>query len=78
MRLSIEAWWAPRVVPPKGAPNVPAHHDRRCRLRGAKDLRRRNPDARALDRIAKNGLRLYEFPLDIAVLANSGSPGYWT
>ena len=22
-------WWAPRVVPPKGAPNVLAHHDGR-------------------------------------------------
>ena len=29
-------WWAPRVVPPKGAPNVLLDHDRRRRLRRAR------------------------------------------
>ena len=31
-----KAWWAPRVVPPKGAPNVLLDHDGRRRLRRAR------------------------------------------
>ena len=43
--LQSKPWWAPRVVPPKGAPNVLAHHHRRRRLRRAEHLRRRHSDA---------------------------------
>jgi hypothetical protein len=42
--LQSKPWWAPRVVPPKGAQRAADHHRRR-RLRRAQHLRRRDPDA---------------------------------
>ena len=43
--LQSKSWWAPRVVPPTGRAERAADHHRRCRLRRAQHLRRRDPDA---------------------------------
>jgi hypothetical protein len=43
--LQSTPWWAPRIVPPKGAPNVSADHHRRCRFRRPQHFRRCHSDA---------------------------------
>ena len=54
-------YWPMRVVPPKGAPEHPAHYDRRRRLFGALDPSAASSQTPALDRIAANGLRYTNF-----------------
>ena len=43
--LQSKAWWAPRIVPPKGAPNVLLIITDDSGFRRAEHLRRRHPDA---------------------------------
>ena len=43
--LQSKPWWAPRVVPPKGAPNVLLIITDDAGFRRAEHLRRRDPDA---------------------------------
>ena len=68
--LQSKPWWAPRVVPPKGAPNVLLDHHRRRRLRRAEHLRRRHPDADHGPHRA-GGPALQPHVLDRAVLADA-------
>ena len=70
-------WWPPRVVPPKGAPNVLLIMTDDVRLRCAGHLRRRHPDA-GLDRIANAGAALHEFPLHVALLTDAGGDHHGT
>ena len=69
------AWWAPRIVPPKGAPNV--------LLIMTDDVGYSAPSTfggviptPALDRIAAQGLRYTDFPLHCAVLADARRADY--
>ena len=55
-----KAWWPPRVVPPKGAPNVLVIMTDDCGF-GAPSTFGGVVSTPALDRIAKNGLRYTQF-----------------
>src|SRR6476661_2233369 len=55
-----KAWWTPRVVPPKGAPNVLVIMTDDCGF-GAPGTFGGVVPTPALDRIAKNGLRYTQF-----------------
>ncbi len=64
-------WWPPRVVPPKGAPNVllimtdDVGFGAPCTFGGV-------IPTPAMDRIAAAGAALHEFPLHVALLADAG------
>src|ERR1700759_130542 len=58
--LESKPWWAPRVVPPKGAPNVLLIMTDDCGF-GAPGTFGGVVPTPALDRIAKNGLRYTQF-----------------
>ena len=66
-----KAWWAPRVVPPKGAPNVLLIMTDDQGF-GAPSTFGGVIPTPAMDRIAKNGLRYTQFPLHVALLAHAG------
>ena len=66
-----KAWWAPRVVPPKGAPNVLLIMTDDCRLRRAGHVRRRHPDT-GTGSHREERAALHEFPLHVALLADAG------
>ena len=70
-------WWAPRVVPPKGAPNVLLIMTDDSGF-GAPGTFGGVVPTPALDRIANNGLRYTNFPLDGAVLADAGGADHGT
>jgi hypothetical protein len=63
-----KSWWAPRVVPPKGAPNVLLIMTDDCGF-GAPGTFGGVIPTPALDRIARAAL--HEFPLHVAVLADA-------
>ena len=65
-----KAWWPPRVVPPKGAPNVLLIMTDDCGF-GAPSTFGGVVPTPALDRIAKNGLRYTQFHSTRAVLADA-------
>ena len=72
-----KAWWAPRVVPPKGAPNVLLIMTDRPGFRCTQHLRRRHTDARNRSH-RRAGAALHQFPLHVALLTDAGgdlSPG---
>ena len=64
-------WWAPRVVPPKGAPNVLLIMTDDAGF-GAPGTFGGVVPTPALDRIANGRAALHELPLDVAVLADAG------
>ena len=66
-----KAWWAPRVVPPKGAPNVLLIMTDDERLRRAEHLRRRHPDAGPGPHRQERAA-LHQLPFHVAVLADAG------
>ena len=66
-----KAWWAPRVVPPKGAPNVLLIMTDDVGF-GAPGTFGGVVPTPALDRIAKERAALHEFPLHVALLADAG------
>ena len=70
-------YWPPRVVPPKGAPNVLAHHDGRPGLRHFEHLRRRDPDADAGPG-CEGRASLYAVPLRLALLALASGTAHRT
>ena len=61
-----KAWWAPRVVPPKGAPNVLLIMTDDCGF-GAPGTFGGVVPTPALDRIAAERAALHEFPLHVAL-----------
>ena len=63
-------WWAPRVVPPKGAPNVLLIMTDDCGFGSPSTFGGVIPTP-ALDRIANDGPALHQFPFDLAVLADA-------
>ena len=65
-----KAWWAPRVVPPKKAPNVLLIMTDDSGF-GAPGTFGGVVPTPALDRIAKSGAALHELPLHVAVLADA-------
>jgi hypothetical protein len=58
--LQSKAWWAPRVVPPKGAPNILLIMTDDCGF-GAPSTFGGVIPTPALDRIARDGLRYTQF-----------------
>ena len=65
-----KAWWAPRVVPPKGAPNVLLIMTDDVGF-GAPGTFGGVVPTPALDRIANSGTALHEFSLHVALLADA-------
>ena len=65
-----KAWWAPRVVPPKGAPNVLLIMTDDAGF-GAPGTFGGVVPTPALDRIANSWTAIHEFPFDVAVLADA-------
>ena len=64
-------YWPPRVVPPKGAPNILLIMTDDVGFAAPQHLRRRDPDAGA--RPHRQGrAALHQLPLDLAVLADAG------
>ena len=72
-----KAWWAPRVVPPKGAPNVLLIMTDDQGF-GAPSTFGGVIPTPAMDRIAAAGLRYTEFPLHVALLADTGGDYHGT
>ena len=70
--LQSKAWWAPRVVPPKGAPNILLIMTDDVGF-GAPSTFGGVIPTPALDRIAQDGLRYTQFHSTCALLANTGS-----
>ena len=64
-------WWPPRVVPPKGAPNVLLIMTDDQGF-GAPSTFGGVIPTPAMDRIANAGLALYELPFDLPVLTDTG------
>jgi hypothetical protein len=70
-------WWPPRVVPPKGAPNVLLIMTDDVGF-GAPGTFGGVVATPALDRIAKAGLRYTQFPFNVAVLTDARRLDHWT
>ena len=71
-----KAWWAPRVVPPKGAPNVLLIMTDDVRLRRTGHVRRRRSDTGSGSHREQRAA-LHEFPLHVALLAHSRGDHHW-
>ena len=65
-----KAWWAPRVVPPKGAPNVLLIMTDDDGFGCAEHVRRRHPDTGPGSHREERAA-LHEFPLHVALLADA-------
>ncbi len=72
-----KAWWAPRVVPPKGAPNVLLIMTDDQGF-GAPSTFGGIIPTPTMDRIARAGTALHEFPLHVAVLTDAGGDYHGT
>ena len=68
-------WWAPRVVPPKGAPNVLLIMTDDVGFAAPSTFGGVIPTP-AMDRIAAQGSALYRFPLHCALLTDAGGADY--
>src|SRR5262249_44291701 len=65
-------YWPPRVVPPEGCTQRPAHHDGRSGVRCVQHFWRRNSDTNNGSH-RKSWIALYAVPLDRAVLSHTRS-----
>ena len=72
-----KAWWPPRVVPPKGAPNVLLIMTDDQGF-GAPSTFGGVIPTPTMDRIAAQRAALHEFPLHVALLADAGGDYYRT
>ena len=70
-----QPWWPPKVVPPKGAPQHPADHDRRLRLRRAEHLWRSDSHAGFGPR-GENGFAVHAVSFHGALFADAHGADY--
>ena len=71
-------WWPPTVVPPKGAPQCAAHHDRRLRFRRTEHVRGRHPDAGTRAGSQRARLPVHAVPFYFAMFADPRSADHRT